>query len=186
MVDIAAGEGVLKAFLAIVPPLPVSLAHTAAGCVDPLQVSCLSILDAHQTHVRQFCNTSVVDLYGDNVVLAVGDSQRLAEVALVDEVAEQEARATAFDDLCQVLHCLLDIGALALSLEVEKLADDVEDVLATLLWWDKLLDVIGEEDDTNLVVVLYGAESQCCLRQEAYCKGNARQGGERHQRRRRP
>ena len=45
-------------------------------------------------------------------------------------------------------------------MEVQEFADDVEDMLAPLLRRDELLDAVGEEDDTNLVVVLDGTERQ--------------------------
>ena len=34
-------------------------------------------------------------------------------------------------------------------------------MLASLFWRNILLNLVGEEDDTNLVVVLYGTERQC-------------------------
>ena len=43
-------------------------------------------------------------------------------------------------------------------MEVKHLADDVKDVLTSILWRNILLDAVGEEDDTDLVVVLNGRE----------------------------
>ncbi len=121
----------------------------------------LGIPHPHQSHVRQFCNASVIDLDGHDIVLTVGNGQWLTEVALNNEVAEQKTGAAALDNLSEIFHSLLYIGPLALGFEVQELSDDIKDVLATLLRRYKLLYAVGKEDDANLIVVLYGAEGQC-------------------------
>ena len=160
VIDIASGKRVVEMIHLLVPPLAVSLAHSAAARIDPLQMARLSILHAHQPHIRQLRNASVVHLNGHDIVLAVGDCQCLAEVALVNEVAEHKACAAALDYLRQIFHRLADIRPLALGLEIQQFTYDVEDVLAAFLGRDKLLDMIREEDDPDLVVVLNGAEGQ--------------------------
>ena len=93
-------------------------------------------------------------------MLAVADGEGLGEVVGRIEVTQHEGRATALDDTREEFHGQLHVGLTALGMEVEHLADDVEDVLAAFLGRDILLYLIGEEDHANLVVVLNGTESQ--------------------------
>ena len=57
---------------------------------------------------------------------------------------------------------LRDGCALRLGAELDKLADDGEDMALALLGRDKLLDFIGEEYAAHLVVVLRSREGQHC------------------------
>ena len=59
----------------------------------------------------------------DDVVLAGGELQSVAIVTVV-EVAQQEGRAAALDDVAEIAQRLADVGAVALRAEGDKLADD--------------------------------------------------------------
>jgi len=153
-------EDICQTVLRLTPPGSLRVANLAAAGVNPLQLTRLGITHAHQPHIWQLRNAAVIDLNGHEVMLAAGDVQRLTEVVVVDEVAEYEARTAALDDLCQVLHGLLHIRAMARRFEVQEFANDVKDMLASFLGRYELLDAVGEEDDADLVVVLNGAEGQ--------------------------
>ena len=63
----------------------------------------LGIEHLHQAHVGQLRHSSVIDLNGHHIVLAVGHRERRGEVFRVDEVAEHEGRAAALHGLGQIL-----------------------------------------------------------------------------------
>ena len=93
-------------------------------------------------------------------MLAVGYGECLAEILLVEEVAQQECSASALDGTREIFHSSADVGALALGFEVQEFAYDVQNVLPALLWGDEFLYLVREEDDAYLVVVLYCREGQ--------------------------
>ena len=131
----------------------------AAG-VDIHLVASLGITHLHQPHIGQRLGPLVVHLDSHHVVLAVADGESLGEVVRRIEVAQHESRATALDHARQEFHRQAYVSLPALRLEVEHLADDVENVLAALLRRNILLNLVREEYHANLIVVLNGAESQ--------------------------
>ena len=101
-------------------------------------------------------------------MLSVADGERMLQlravgshVGLLVEVAEQECGASALHDLRKEFHSLANIRATAFRLEVEHLANDVEDVLTSFLGRNVFFYAVREEDDANLIVVLNGRERQC-------------------------
>ena len=101
------------------------LTQSAARRVDVLFVTRLGIHDAHQSDVGQLAGTLVVHLQGDDVVLAVGNLQRLQEVLPVVEIAEHKGRAASFRHAGQKLQRLLHVSTLRLWLEVQHLAYNI-------------------------------------------------------------
>ena len=99
-------------------------------------------------------------------MLPVSHGKGNTEVPAVHEVTQQEGGTPALDDLGEVLHGLPHVGMGALGLEVEQFAYDEQDMLASLLGRNELLDAVAEEDYAYLVIVLNGAEGQggCYLR----------------------
>ena len=96
----------------------------------------------NQTNIGKFCNTLVEDLYCHDIMFSVCNGQRLAEVTLVDQVANQESRATSFDGLGQILKGKANIRSRAFWLEIKQLANDIQYMLSSLLGRYKLLDLI--------------------------------------------
>ena len=47
-----------------------------------------------------------------------------------------------------------------LRLKAQELTDQIEDVLTTASCWDKELDLVGEEDCSDLIIILYRGEGQ--------------------------
>lgn len=151
-------QHLLKVSLCGHPPLVVCAAHGFRGGVYQHLVSSLRVSHLHESDVGQFQHPLVVDLQGADVVLAAGDEQLLAVVALVEEVAQQENRGAFLECVGQVFQCLPYVRVLACGLELQQFSDDEEDVFASLLGGDELFHVVGEEDYAYLVVVLYGGE----------------------------
>ena len=128
--------------------------------IDIHLVSRLSIHHLEQSHIGQLLSTRVVYLDAHHIMLLVGNLQGMLVILLVVEVADEEGGAVAFHHAGEVFQGATDVGALALRMEVEHLPDDIEDMLSSLLGRDILLNSVGKEDDTYLVVVLNGTEGQ--------------------------
>lgn len=90
-----------------------------------------------------------------------GHSERGAVVAAVDKVGDEENCASALDGVGEITHGGADIGAAAFGLEFQQLADYIEDVAPSLFRYYEFLDTVGEEQRSDLVVVLYRRECQC-------------------------
>ena len=123
-------------------------------------VTCLSIAHLEESDVGQRLGTWIVHLNGSHIVLLIGNLKGMLKVLVIEEVADDEGCAMALHHPCEVLQSHTDVGALALRMKIEHLADDVENVLAALLGRDVFLYSVGEEDDTYLIVVLNGTEGQ--------------------------
>ena len=89
-------------------------------------------------------------------MLSVGNGQGILEAFLVNEVREDERRTTPFHDVGQVFQSQPDIGTPAFCMEINQFTDDVQDMLASFLGRNELLNPVREKDNTNLIVVLYG------------------------------
>ena len=77
----------------------------------------------------------------------------------IDKVTHQEGGATFLQSAGHVFQYHINVGSGVLGLEIEQFADDKQDVFAALLGRDKLLNLVGEENDTHLIVVLDCRES---------------------------
>ncbi len=159
-IDLTAAEGVLESHRLLLPPLCLRITNSLTACINHLLLPRLGIMHLQETDVGQLGNTLVIDLNGYDVVLVGCDGEGLQEGMLVEEVAQHEGDASPLDGSRHVLKGEGDVRLLALGLVVEEFADDIEDVLAAFLGWDELLDLVGEEDDADLVVVLNGREGE--------------------------
>ena len=155
-INLTATEGVLESHRLFLPPLCLCIPDGTTACVNHLLLSRLSIMYLQEPNVWQLCNTFIINLNGNNVMLVSGDGQRLQEGVLVEEVAQHEGDATPLDGSRHVFKGIGDVRLLAFGLVIEEFANDIKDMFATFLRRDELLYLVGEEDDANLVVVLNG------------------------------
>ncbi len=171
MIDIALRQDVAQELLPTLPVVGMGAAHLGIVGVDECLKARLGIPHAQQPHVGQLSGTRVIHLQRNDIMLLVGNHHSpresllrcsiLLSVAIADvEVAQEEHRRASFHHLRHILHRLRHIRSLALGLELQYLVDDVKDVLASFLRRDIFLNTVREEDDTYLVVVLYGRERQ--------------------------
>ena len=93
-------------------------------------------------------------------MLVSSNPQRVAKILLAYKIAYHKHRAALLDDARQVLQSHRRVCALALRLEGEQLPDYPQYMLTSLLRRDEFFYDVGEEDDTNLVVVADGGERQ--------------------------
>ena len=159
-IDLTATKGVLESHRLLLPPLCLRITNSLTACINHLFLPRLGIMHLQEADVGQLGNTLVIDLNGYDVVLVGCDGEGLQEGMLVEEVAQHEGDASPLDGSRHVLKGEGDVRLLALGLVVEEFADDIEDVLAAFLGWNELLDLVGEEDDADLVVVLNGREGE--------------------------
>ena len=93
-------------------------------------------------------------------MLMAGNAQRQLEISVSEEIRDEERRASLLDGARHVAQRLSNIRPSVGGVEHQELADNVEHMLLTLFRGDELLHLVTEEDDANLIVVLYGREGQ--------------------------
>ena len=87
-------------------------------------------------------------------------TERGREKSCPHEVRDQKHHGPTGYDPGEVLQGTADVGASTLRAVIEELPEDPEDVSSTLPGRNELLDPVAEEDQSDLVVVLDGAECQ--------------------------
>ena len=89
------------------------------------------------------------------------ERERLTVIlAPVVEVGDEEGRTAALDELIEILQRHIEVRSTALRLEAQELTYQIEDVLAPTSRRDEEFDLVGEEDRTDLVIILYRGEGQ--------------------------
>ena len=79
---------------------------------------------------------------GYHVMFPVGYRHRVLEAFLVDEIRQNEGRASAFHDVGQVFQPYADVCAPTFRLEIQQLADDEKYMLSPFFGGDELLNVV--------------------------------------------
>ena len=80
----------------------------------------------------------------------------------IDHIGQYEGRAALFKRAGHVAERLAYVGAVALGLPFQNLAQNVQKVAAALCRGDELFYLVAEEQGANLIVVDDGAEGQHC------------------------
>ena len=80
MVHSAMCQGIIQVGLVLQPLSVVRLAQFLARSIDIAFFARLGINHTHQSNVRQFRSTLVIDLYGHHIVFAIGNGQLLLQV----------------------------------------------------------------------------------------------------------
>ena len=151
MVNIALAECFTKRLLAVVPVSGVSHAEFLAASVNILFETRFRVHHLHESDIGQFLCPSVVNLYSHDVVLAVADDEGLFKVLSHIKVAKYECSATTLAYAGEKFQCLLNVCLSAFGLEVEHFPNDIEYMFSALLRWNVFLNLVGEEDDPDLV-----------------------------------
>ena len=159
-IHLTAVEDVLETGTLLFPPASLCIAHRGTACINNPLFSRLCVIHFQQTDIGQFGYTSVINLNGNDIVLAGCNGEGLQERASVDEVAQHESDAATLDGPGQIFQSKGNVCLLTVGFEIDEFADDVKYVLAAFLRRNELLHLVGEEDDSNLVVVLDGGKSQ--------------------------
>ena len=112
------------------------------------------IFDFHQTDGGKFRLAMVVYLDGHHVVLPVRHRKCILKVSFVDEVRNQERRATLLDRIGQVFQYLANIRLAVFRLEIDQLTNHIQDVLLSLLRRNEFLHFVGKENHADLIIIL--------------------------------
>ena len=140
-----------------------------AGGVDFYDVAGLGVLQDKPAERRKFAFVTVGDEDGDDVVAAVGLTERGegeafhvvgARAVAEEEVGEDDDDGAMGGDAAEEFEGLVDVGGVVLRLEEKNFADDAQDVAAAFAGRDVFLDDVGEEDEADLVVVADGGEGE--------------------------
>jgi len=134
------------------------LAEFLARCVNIHLVSGFSIHHLEQPHVGQLFGARIIDLYGDDIMLTVGDLHLFGEIFPVIEVTDDKRGAVTLHYACEIGSSHANVRARTFRMEIEHLSDDIQDMLAAILRRNIFLNTVGEEDHADLVVVLDGRE----------------------------
>ena len=129
--------------------------------LDETDIKILKLLQQNSHMTVKELAARVIDLYCHNVVLCIGNGQRLLVIVTVEEVADDEGCATLFLRIAHILDYIVDIRTTVDRLVLKHLADDGQHMLLALLWRDVFLYPVAEEHHTYLIVVLNTAECEC-------------------------
>ena len=100
--------------------------------------------------------------YRDEVVPAMRLPHRAAQILQILglKIRDQEGNRPALGDAVDEVERVRHVCAASLRLEHQDFAHDAQDMLATFLRWDVLLDAVGEQDQTHFIAVANRRERQ--------------------------
>ena len=139
--------------------LSIDTSHSTRRGIDPALLPRLRIVETKESHTWELQSPFVVGTDSHEVVAASCEGERLTVVlAPVIEVGDEEGRTAALDELIEILQRHIEVRSTALRLEAQELTYQIEDMLAPTSRRDEELDLVGEEDRTDLVIILYRGE----------------------------
>ena len=120
-----------------------------------------------KSHIRNASFTRVIHFYYRQVMSVHRHLERLlitgtAVLVHIDHIRQKECRASLLDGICQIAERLRDICTVGCRLELDYLTDDMEQMASSFLRRNELLDLVAEEQGTDLVIVYDGGERQHC------------------------
>ena len=101
-------------------------------CLIRFSYRILRLINSKRSEIRLKKN-------GNNVMLAVGNGQCIAEIFFIDKVAQHKGGATLFYHVGEIFHCHLNVCTLTFGLEVKQFADNIQDMFTSFLGRNKLL-----------------------------------------------
>src|SRR2546422_3151483 len=137
----------------------VALARVPGGRVHVNDTPALRILERDEADVRKLELARVVENERDHIVLVGERAQRGFEFD-IEEVGEHKDNIPLLRHVRQELSYPDELGARSPGLGEEQLADDVKQVVATRPRRKKLADPVGEQHQTDPVVVVERRDGQ--------------------------
>ena len=92
-------------------------------------------------------------------MFSVANLKGMQEILLVVKIAQHECGTTMFNNTCKKLQRSLYVRSFAFRVKVEHFAYDIKDVFTSFLRRDILLDMVGKEYHSYLIIILNGAKS---------------------------
>ena len=127
--------------------------------VDEERFASFWVFEFYEACGREFHFTRVNDGYGENVVALAENLESIFET-FVQEVAHHDDYGAAVQNLAGVFEGDLRVGAVVLRLEVKNFADEAKHVLAAFLRRDEQFDLVGVNQQADLVVILDGGKGE--------------------------
>ena len=169
--DVVAVRAELDGIHAAAAKLPVALGaarrhrtreaglHGAAARIHLHLLTGLGVLQRHTTDLRQLLLARIDHRERDEVVPPAGHGKLTRKVGRL-EIGDQENDGASVQDAVQVAQGAGRIGTASLRLEVKDVADEAQGVRAAFARREIMLHVIGEEEQTDFVVVADGGKGE--------------------------
>lgn len=159
LVDIEARKGFLDLQVVRARGDVEFFAGDGAGGIDEGLFAGFGIGQLDEPRVWQGQFARVGDGDGDEVVVDGGKLEGFVVFRIL-EVGDEEGDALLFDHFPEVVERAGNAGAFAFWLKAEDFADNVQDVELAFAGRNEELDLVGEDDKSDLVVVLDGGEGE--------------------------
>ena len=127
--------------------------------VDEERFAGFGVFEFYEACGREFHFTRVNDGYGENVVTLAENLECVFET-FIQKVAHYDDYGFAVQNLAGVFEGDLRVRAVVLRLEVKNFADEAKHVLAAFFGRDEQFDLVGVNQQADLVVVLDGGECE--------------------------
>lgn len=134
-------------------------AGDGAGGVDEDSFAGFGVGQFNQPGVGYGQFAGINDGDGDEVVVDGGELEGFFAVVVL-KVGDEEGYAFSFDHFAEVVEGLGNVGSVMFGLEGEDFADDVQDVHLPFSGRDEIFNLVGEDDEADLVVVFNGGEGE--------------------------
>ena len=129
--------------------------------VDQEGFTGFGVLELHEACGREFHFARVHHGDRKHVVALAQNLERILET-FVQKVAHHDDDGAAVQDLACILQRHLRVGAVVLRLEIKDFSDEAQYVLAAFLRRDEQFDLVGVDEQADLVVVLDGGKGEEC------------------------
>ena len=127
--------------------------------IDQERFAGFGVFEFYEACGREFHFARVDDGHRKHVV-ALAENLECVFETFVQEVAHHHDHGTAVQNLAGILQRHLRVGAVVLRLEVKNFADEPQHVLAAFLRRDEQFDLVGVNEEADLVVVLDGGKGE--------------------------
>ena len=132
-----------------------------AGGIRPDELPCFGVFQGEEAHTRHFGFQRVMQVYGDDIVAAVGDEKGVLVICRFrQKIRHQKEDAAPLEDAVGGIERQFDVRAAPFGLEGEEVADEAQDVAASLAGGDESFHAVGEDEEADFVVVGGGGKSQ--------------------------
>ena len=134
----------------------------AEGGVTGVDEECFAgfgVFEFHETCGREFHFAWVHNRHGENIVALAQHAERVFKT-FVQKVAHHDDDCLAVQNFAGVFERHLRVGAVMLRFKIKNFADEAQYVLATFFGRNEKFDLVGVNEEADLVVVLDGGKCE--------------------------
>src|ERR1700687_158788 len=140
-------------------PSRVGIAHLRVAGIDLERLSGLRIDEPSDANVGEKALAWILDGYGDDIMTLRQQLERMIDVRL-EKIGDDEHDRMLVKHPRDVIDRSQHVRSAANRLQRQKIADDTQHVSSSLPRWNDVLDAIGEQENTNPIVVPDGGHRQ--------------------------